>query len=96
MFVHALLKESNMNDELEIQAVRARLSKLEAEVRFLYKHLGVTFVPTFELDPTDKAVVEFLKKGDEMRALATYRDAHKVSLAEAKTAVDEIRAGLGI
>jgi hypothetical protein len=60
----ALLKESNMNDELEIQAVRARLSKLEAEVRFLYKHLGVTFVPTFELDPTDKAVVEFLKKGD--------------------------------
>jgi hypothetical protein len=96
MFAHALLKESNMNDELEIQAVRARLSKLEAEVRFLYKHLGVTFVPTFELDPADKDVVEFLKKGDEMRALATYRGVHKVSLAEAKTAVDEIRAGMGI
>jgi hypothetical protein len=59
-----------MNDEPEIQAVRARVSKLEAEVRFLYKHLWVTFVPTFELDPADRDVAEFLKKGDEMRALA--------------------------
>jgi len=85
-----------MNDELEIQAIRARVSKLEAEVRFLYKHFDVTFVPSFELDPADKDVVEFLKKGDEMRALATYRAVHKVSLQEAKVAVDAIRAGLGL
>jgi hypothetical protein len=85
-----------MNDELEIQALRGRVSKLEAEMRFLYKHLGVTFIPSFELDPADKDVVEFLKKGDEMRALATYRAVHKVSLNEAKAGVDEIRAGLGI
>jgi hypothetical protein len=89
-------KESNMNDELELVALRARVSKLEAEMRFLYKHLAVTFVPTFELDPVDKDVVEFLKKGDEMRALATYRAVHKVSLNEAKAGVDEIKAGLGL
>ncbi|MDD2921209.1 MAG: hypothetical protein PHQ36_02890 [Anaerolineales bacterium] len=85
-----------MNEELEIQAVRARVSKLEAEVKFLYKHLGVTFVPSFELDPADMEVVEFLKKREEMRAIGSYRNIHKVSLAEAKAAVDEIRAGMGI
>jgi ribosomal protein L7/L12 len=85
-----------MTDELEIQAVRTRVSKLEAEMRFLYKHLGVTFVPSFELDPADKEVAEFIKKGDVMRALAAYRGIHKVSLAEAKAAVDENKAGLGV
>ena len=84
-----------MNDELEIQAIRTRVSKLEAEMRFLYKHFGVTFVPSFELDPADKDVLEFIKKGEEMKALAAYRGIHKVSLAEAKAAVDEIRTGMG-
>jgi ribosomal protein L7/L12 len=85
-----------MNDELELVALRARVSKLEAEMRFLYKHFGVTFVPAFELDPADKDVVEFIRKGDEIKALATYRGIHKVSLVEAKAGVDEIRAGLGL
>ncbi len=29
----------------EIAILRGRISKLEAHVQFLYKHLGVTFVP---------------------------------------------------
>jgi ribosomal protein L7/L12 len=85
-----------MNDELEIQAVRARVSKLEAEVRFLYKHLGVTFVPSFELDPADREVAEFIQKHEDLKAIAAYRAIHKVSLAEAKAAVDAIRAGLNL
>ncbi len=85
-----------MNNELEIQAVRGRVAKLEAEVRFLYKHLGVTFVSTFELDPADKEVVEWLKKGNEIKAIATYRGVHMVSMPEAKAAVDDIRTGLGL
>lgn len=85
-----------MNADIQIQAVRERVAKLEAEMRFLYKHLGVTFVPTFELDPADKEVAEHLKKGDEIKAIAAYRTIHMVSLNEAKAAVDEIRAGLGL
>lgn len=85
-----------MNEELAIQAVRARVAKLEAEMRFLYKHLGVTFVPSFELDPKDKEVAEWLKKGNEIKAIAEYRAVHFVGLAEAKAAVEEIRAGLGL
>lgn len=85
-----------MNEELAVQAVRARVAKLEAEVRFLYKHLGVTFVPSFELDPADKEVAEWLKKGNEIKAITEYRAVHFVGLSEAKAAVDEIRAGLGL
>lgn len=85
-----------MNEELAVQAVRVRVAKLEAEMRFLYKHLGVTFVPTFELDPADKEVADWLKKGNEIKAIAAYRAAHLVSLNEAKAAVEEIRAGLGL
>ena len=85
-----------MNDELEIRAVRERVSKLEAEMRFLYKHLGVNFVPSFELDPADKDVAEFIKKGDDLKAMQAYRAVHRVSAVEAKGAVDAIRAGLGL
>ena len=85
-----------MNDELEIQALRKRVSQLEAEVHFLYKHFDLTFVPTFELDPADNEVVEWLKKGNEIKAIGTYRAVHMVGLVEAKAAVDEIRIGLGL
>ncbi|MBV6394769.1 MAG: hypothetical protein HFACDABA_00337 [Anaerolineales bacterium] len=86
-----------MNDEFEIRALRERVSKLEAEMRFLYKHVGVTFVqPAFELDPADREVAEFIKKGDDLKAMQAYRGVHKVSAVEAKAAVDAIRAGLGL
>ncbi len=85
-----------MNPELQIQAVRERVAKLEAEMRFFYKHLGVTFAPTFELDPADRPVAEWLKKGNEIKAIAEYRAIHVVGMNEAKAAVDEMRAGLGL
>lgn len=85
-----------MNSELEVQALRKRVAKLEAETRFLYKHLGVAFAPSFDLDPADRGVVEWLKQGNEIKAIATYRAVHLVGMNEAKAAVDEIRAGLGI
>ena len=85
-----------MNEELAVQAVRSRVAKLEAELKFLYRHLGVTFVPSFELNPADKEVAEWLKKGNEIKAIGEYRAVHLVSLNEAKAAVDEIRAGLGL
>jgi ribosomal protein L7/L12 len=86
----------SMNIELELQSLRGRVSKLEAELRFIYKHLSVTYVPEpFALDAADKDVAEYLEKGDVMGALKTYRMVHNVSLEEAKAAVDEIKASLG-
>ncbi len=79
----------------EIEILRRLISKLEAHVQFLYKHLGVTFVP--EAITTDEVdIVEYLKKGDVMGAIRTHRSIHGSDLAEAKAAVDEIRIRAGV
>jgi hypothetical protein len=63
-----------MNLNLETQELRKRVSELEAQVHFLFKRLGVTFVAgAFELDPADGEVAEWLKKGDALKVAATYR-----------------------
>jgi len=85
-----------MNADLEVQALSERVHKLEAKVHFIMKHFDLTFVPTFDLDPADTEVVEWLKKKNDIKAVAAYRAVHMVGLAEAKAAVDEIRAGLGL
>jgi len=79
----------------EIAALRGRISKLEAEMSFLYKHLGVTFVP--ESVPTDDVeIVEYLKKGDVMGAIRTHRSIHGSDFAQAKSAVEDIRSRVGL
>jgi len=79
----------------EIAQLRGRISKLEAEMSFLYKHLGVTFVP--ETVPTDDAeIVEYLKKGDVMGAIRAHRSIYSSDLAQAKAAVDDIRSRVGL
>ena len=85
-----------MQTEIQLQSLRERVAKLEAELRFIYNHLGVTFTPTFNLDPADKEVAEHLKRGDEMKAITAYRSIHATGFNEAKAAVAEIRIGLGL
>ena len=86
-----------MNEVLEIEALRKRVSQLEAKMYFLYKHFDVTFVPE-EVPPeeADPKVVAQLKKGDLMGAIREYRGIHQVNLEEAKAAVDELKARLGL
>ena len=78
----------------EIAILRGRISKLEAHVQFLYKHLGVTFVPE-SVSTDDVEIVEYLKKGDVMGAIRLHRSIHGSDLAQAKAAVDEIRSRIG-
>lgn len=85
-----------MQTEIQLQSLRERVARLEAELRFIYVHLGVTYKSTFNLDPADKEVAEHLKKGDEMKAITAYRSVHTVGFNEAKAAVAEIRIGLGL
>lgn len=79
----------------EIEVLRGRISKLEAQVQFLYKHLGVTFVPE-SVATDDVEIVEYLKKGDVMGAIRTHRSIHGSDFAQAKAAVDEIRSKVGL
>lgn len=79
----------------EISLLRGRISKLEAQIQFLYKHLGVTFVPETVAND-DAEIVEYLKKGDVMGAIRAHRSTYNSDLAQAKAAVDDIRSRVGL
>ena len=79
----------------EISALKGRLSRLEARLEFLYKHLGVTFVEDTRLTD-DPKVVAALKANNYLEAIKFFRMATNASLEEAKLAIEEMRARLGI
>ena len=75
--------------------LKHRVIRLEGKVEFLYQHLGITFVP--EPQPADDPqVVELLKKGKTLDAIKAYRELNQATLPEAKQAVEEIQARLGL
>lgn len=81
--------------EQDIAALRQRVNRLEAQVEFLYRHLGVTFVEdTYATD--DPNVVAALRANNLIEAIKFYRERTGVGLAEAKSAVEEMRARLEI
>lgn len=82
-------------DQVQLAALRTRVFQLEAQVKFLYKHLGVTYVE--ELAASDPpTVIAALRKGNLIEAISAYRAVYNVGLAEAKTAVEEMRARVGL
>jgi ribosomal protein L7/L12 len=84
-----------MQAEIEIQKLNRRISQLEGQVAFLYKHLGMEFVP--ESAPTDDArIVDALKKGNKIDAIRLYREINNVGAQDAINAVNEMQGRLGL
>lgn len=89
-----------MPTEHDITLLRDRISHLEGQVAFLYRHLGMTFVP--EAAPGDHPkIIEALKRGNLLEAIKVYREVNStstvvVSLDEARRAVEEMKGRLGI
>jgi hypothetical protein len=82
-------------EQQEIGLLRSRIVRLEAQVDFLYKHLGVTFVEDLD-SGDDPRVLDALRKNNVIEAIKYYREVHGVGLAEAKAAVEAIRARRGV
>jgi hypothetical protein len=82
-----------MNAEVEIAQLRSRVAQLEAQLTFLYAHLGVTYVP--DPDIINQPVIDLLKTGHYMDAMKAYMDIHKASLSNAKAAVDALNQKYG-
>lgn len=79
----------------DIAALRQRIYRLEAQVEFLYRHLGVTFVE--QADPgDDPRIIDALKRNNVIEAIKYYRELTDTGLAEAKAAVEKIRERRGI
>jgi hypothetical protein len=89
-----------MYTDQDITALRDRIVHLEGQVAFLYRHLGVTFVPEATSGDHPR-VIEAIKRGNFLEAIKVYREVHSnstvtVGLDEAKRAVEEIKGRLGI
>jgi ribosomal protein L7/L12 len=68
---------------------------LEAQVELLYKHLNLTFVEDLHAGD-DPQIVAALRSNNVMEAIKIYRERTGVGLAAAKSAVEEMRARLGL
>jgi ribosomal protein L7/L12 len=75
--------------------LRNRIIRLEGQVAFLYRHLGITFVPEEQLTD-DPKIVAALKKGNLLEAIKAYREITGAEMEEAKRAVEEIQGRLGL
>ena len=75
--------------------MRSRIVNLEAQVDFLYRHLGVTYVENNSPDD-DPRIIDALRKNNIIEAIKYYREINDIGLAEAKAAVEAIRARRGI
>ena len=81
-----------MSTEDEVYQLRTRVNELEAQVNFLYNHLGLTFQPAANLD--DPRIIEQLRRGNTIEAIKVHRELYNTGLAEAKKAVDEMKMRL--
>ena len=82
-------------EQQQIASLKSDIYKLQARIEFLYKHLGLTFVE--DINPSDDPeVIKVLRTGNVIEAIKVYRLRYNAGLAEAKTAVDEMRVRLGL
>ena len=88
-----------MPTDHDMNLLRDRIVRLEDQVAFLYKHLGIALSP--EAAPgDDPRILNALKKGNMVEAIKVYRELYSsatvtVGLEEAKRAVEDIRRRQG-
>ncbi len=77
--------EANRMHELQ-----TRVTDLEKKVEFVMSHLQLKYLDAGSPDPAMAAVVDWLRKGNQIEAIKAYRVATNVGLAEAKDAVEKL------
>ncbi len=77
--------------EQEVDSLRGRVRNLEDQVEFLYRRLGITYTPD-SVPMDDPRIIEQLKKGNLIEAIKIYRQTYNTGLAEAKKAVEDLKA----
>jgi|WetSurMetagenome_2_1015567.scaffolds.fasta_scaffold84667_2 hypothetical protein len=82
-------------EQQDIFSLRQRVYKLEQKLDYLFQQTRVEYLEDpGEVD--DPRVIDALRSKDLFTAIAFYREVHHVGLAEAKSAVEGIKAKLGI
>ena len=82
-------------EQQEIALLRQQISRMQAQIDQLYRHLNLTFSENaFETD--DPQIIEALKRNNIIEAIKIYREKTGLGLAEAKSAVEGIKKRRGI
>jgi hypothetical protein len=83
-------------DPHEVQRFNALIHKvdtLDRKLTFLFQHLGVQYR---DERPPPNPIEQLVIDGDRLGAVKMYRATYNVDVAEAKRAVDDIAARLGL
>lgn len=82
-------------EQQEINLLRSRIVQLEAQIDFLYRHLGITYVENNSPED-DPRIIDALRRNNIIEAIKYYREINDIGLAEAKAAIEAIRARRGL
>jgi hypothetical protein len=78
----------------EFQQLGRRVKQLDAQLAFLYKQLGVTYVAETAAD--DPRIIDLIQKGKMFDAIGLYRELNSVSMTDAKQVVEDLQHKLGL
>jgi ribosomal protein L7/L12 len=82
-------------EQQEIALLRQQISRMQAQIDQLYRHLDLTFSEdSFQTD--DPQVIAALQANNIIEAIKFYREKTGLGLAEAKSAVEAIKKRRGI
>lgn len=81
-----------MDDEHELSVLRQRVERLEAQMAFLFRNLGVAYPDRPDWTPSS-AVVELLVRGDTKGAIRLLREETGAGLKDAKEMVERLQRG---
>jgi ribosomal protein L7/L12 len=74
----------------EIEKIKMRLEKLESQMAFLHRNLGITTneSPTWNASPK---IIEMVQRGDKIEAIKAFREQTGASLKDAKNFIESIK-----
>ena len=73
----------------EIVEIKTRLEKIEAQLGFLYRTLGITTreAPEWKASPE---LIDLVRKGDKLAAIKAFREGTGASLKDAKEFIESL------
>lgn len=74
----------------EIEKIKMRLEKLESQMTFLQRSLGITTndAPAWKASPE---IIELIRRGDKIEAIKAFREQTGASLKDAKNFIESIK-----
>jgi hypothetical protein len=83
-----------MDVKRELEAARGRLERIEAQLQFLFRRLGITTrdAPAANVSP---AVMDLLGRGDRKGAMRAFMEETGAGLKDAETVIESLARGNG-